>query len=56
MRGQRGQWAGEGYIVSILVTIIGLLYLYLNNIGSMVEDKGSMRIAVIISLMSLFFL
>lgn len=32
MRGQRGQWAGEGYIVSILVTMIGFVYLYLVKI------------------------
>jgi len=32
MRGQRGQWAGEGYIISVLVTIIGFLFLYLNNL------------------------
>ena len=29
MRGQRGQWAGEGYLISVLVTVIGLGYLYL---------------------------
>ena len=30
MRGQRGQYAGEGYIISILATSIGLIYLYLS--------------------------
>merc|ERR1712157_691658 len=40
MRGQRGQWAGEGYIVSILTTIIGLIYLYVNRIEKYIEDKG----------------
>merc|ERR1711971_1204775 len=29
MRGQRGQYAGEGYIVSFLTTFIGLVYLYM---------------------------
>ena len=29
MRGQRGQWAGEGYLISTLVTAIGLTYLYM---------------------------
>ena len=32
MRGQRGQWAGEGYIISVLCAGIGLIYLYLNKI------------------------
>lgn len=32
MRGQRGQWAGEGYLISVLVTVIGLGYLYLIKI------------------------
>ena len=40
MRGQRGQWAGEGYIVSILVTVIGLSFLYLNNLDRFAQDKS----------------
>ena len=32
MRGQRGQWAGEGYIASIICTFVGLSYLLLCNI------------------------
>ena len=39
MRGQRGQWAGEGYIISILVTCIGLGYLYLVKIQDTCDDK-----------------
>ena len=59
MRGQRGQWAGEGYIVSVLCTFIGLLYLYLNKITEMTKrDDGNaeftMRVAVYVSLALIF--
>lgn len=43
MRGQRGQWAGEGYIISVLVTVIGLTFLALNNLSSFITDKGHQR-------------
>jgi len=39
MRGQRGQWAGEGYIVSILTTLIGLGYLYMMKLDKVTDDK-----------------
>ena len=38
MRGQRGKWAGEGYIASFLCTAIGLTYLALNNIEKIFKD------------------
>mmetsp|Transcript_11745 Transcript_11745/g.19819 ORF Transcript_11745/g.19819 Transcript_11745/m.19819 type:complete len:290 (-) Transcript_11745:185-1054(-) len=41
MRGQRGQWAGEGYIVSVLVTFTGLVYLYMNNVDKMVVGRSN---------------
>ena len=56
MRGQRGQWAGEGYIISVLVTIIGLGYLYLIKIHEYMDDKSQMRVAVMICLASLFMM
>jgi len=40
MRGQRGQWAGEGYIVSILTTLIGLGYLYMMKLDRVTDDKS----------------
>jgi len=55
MRGQRGQWAGEGYIISILVTCIGLGYLYLTKIQDTCEDKQQMRVLVFMTLATLFF-
>ena len=54
MRGRRGQWAGEGYLVSVLVTIIGLTYLYMNNVEHMIKTKTEIRMAVLICLGSLF--
>lgn len=54
MRGQRGQWAGEGYLVSVLVTIIGLTYLYMNNVEHMIKTKSEIRMAVLCCLGGLF--
>jgi len=54
MRGQRGQWAGEGYLVSTLVTIIGLTYLYMNNVEKFHGTKNEARVAIIVCLASLF--
>lgn len=35
MKGQRGQWAGEGYIVSFVTTVTGLLLLALSRAGDL---------------------
>ena len=40
MRGQRGQWRGEGYLVSTLVTFTGLTYLFLNKLDTLVNAGG----------------
>lgn len=55
-RGQRSQWAGEGYIMSVLGVIIGLSYLCLNNITALVEDKYQVRMCVYILVVFLFIL
>jgi hypothetical protein len=39
MRGQRGQYAGEGYIASCLFTLIGLSYLFLANVEKFATGK-----------------
>jgi hypothetical protein len=41
MRGQRGQWRGEGYLVSVLVTATGLLWLFLSKIEVVKYFKDS---------------
>lgn len=52
MRGQRGQYAGEGYIVSFLTTFIGLVILWLWNAEKRFPDsKTSYRWAVLVSLL-----
>lgn len=51
MRGQRGQWKGEGWLISTLVTCIGLLWLYLVNSDKFVGTKNGMRTAIYLSLM-----
>jgi amino acid transporter len=56
MRGQRGQWAGEGYIASVLCTVIGLCYLGLCNIEKYFVDKNSQRLAVMALLVSLYIM
>jgi len=56
MRGQRGQWAGEGYIVSVLVAIIGMAYLYMHHVDKWVSERGQQRIAIIICILSIYIL
>jgi len=56
MRGQRGQWAGEGYIASILCTVIGISYLGLCNIEKFFENKSSQRLAVMALLVALYIM
>lgn len=56
MRGQRGQYAGEGYIASTLFTVIGLAYLGLTRVSSWVGDKNKLRMWVMIILFVLFIL
>jgi hypothetical protein len=56
MRGQRGQYGGEGYIASVFFTTIGLVYLYLTKIPSLVPDKHQQRITIVLTLLSLFIL
>jgi len=56
MRGQRGQWAGEGYIVSVLSTTIGLTYLFLNKIREVFNDKSKLRIAVFVSVAAIWIM
>lgn len=56
MRGQRGQWAGEGYIISVLVTVIGLTYLYLNNITQFSSDKSQQRMMVFVTILALWMM
>jgi hypothetical protein len=56
MRGQRGQYAGEGYIASFLMTIIGLVYTYLGNVNRFVSDKTQYKIQVALILLTLFIL
>ena len=56
MRGQRGQWAGEGYIVSVLSTAIGLTYLFLNKIREVFNDKSKLRMAVFVSVAAIWIM
>jgi len=44
MRGQRGQWAGEGYIVSFLTVLTGLLFVFLTQIHKYVQGTQKIRI------------
>ena len=56
MRGQRGQYAGEGYIVSFLTTFIGLCILFLWNAEKrFTENKSSYRTAALVSMVVIVF-
>ena len=56
MRGQRGQWMGEGYMASGLFTVIGLMYLGLANINTFVESKLHQRIWVLVMLVAIYIM
>jgi len=47
MRGQRGQWAGEGYIFSGLCLVTGLALIFLSRVHTWVADESKRRLAVI---------
>lgn len=54
MRGQRGQWAGEGYIFSLLCGATGLVLIFLSRVERFVQKEQSMRIAIIVSLVLVY--
>ncbi len=56
MKGQRGQWAGEGYIYSFLVTITGLVLLFLTQIDHLLTKSFHKRVAVLGSVVLVFIL
>ena len=56
MRGQRGQWAGEGYIISVLVTLIGFCFLYLNHVDKFAADKSQQRVLTVCTLIGIYLM
>ena len=56
MRGQRGQYMGEGYMASTLMCAIGLVYLYLSKVTEFNDSKHKVRVAVAVSLFTLYVL
>ena len=56
MKGQRGQWAGEGYIVSFLTTLAGIALLLLTRAQDLFKTTGSRRTFIIIDLIVIFLL
>lgn len=56
MRGQRGQWAGEGYIFSGLCLVTGLTLIFLSRVDVWVENEGKRRIAVMAAIAAIYVL
>ena len=56
MKGQRGQWAGEGYIFSFLVCCCGLILIFLSKVESIFKSNSQRRIAVFGSIVAIYFL
>jgi len=56
MRGQRGQWAGEGYIVSFLVVMSGLGFIFLMRIQDYFKDSLKQRMAILGGIMVIYLL
>jgi hypothetical protein len=56
MRGQRGQYSGEGYIASTLFTCIGLGYLFVCNVDKLFASRQRQRFAIFGGIVVLFML
>jgi len=56
MRGQRGQWKGEGWLISTLVTVTGLIWLYMINIGKFTFSRNNQRVVIYVSLGTIWIL
>jgi len=39
MRGQRGQWAGEGYIVSALTVLTGFVLIFISRVNNFITKS-----------------
>ncbi len=56
MRGQRGQWAGEGYIFSVLCVCTGLALIFLSRVDKFFSNESSLRFAVVAALAVVYVL
>jgi len=56
MKGQRGQWAGEGYIFSFLTCTTGFLLIFLSKINEYFQKSTQMRFAIIATIVAMYFL
>lgn len=55
MKGQRGQWAGEGYIFSFLTCCCGLTLIFLSKVEDFFKKNSHRRIAIIAALAAIYF-
>lgn len=55
MRSQRGQYGGEGLIVSVISALIGIFFLLIARIPNWYKNPISMRVALIIFGLLAFF-
>jgi hypothetical protein len=56
MRGQRGQWAGEGYIVSFLMAATGIVLILLSKADTFMVKGSQRRLFVMGAILAVFFL
>lgn len=56
MRGQRGQWAGEGYIFSVLCVLTGLALIFLARLDKFFKGASSLRLAALGALAAIYIL
>jgi hypothetical protein len=56
MRGQRGQWAGEGYIVSVLVAITGIILIFLSRVNKIFTKSFHKRVAILAGVVAVWIL
>lgn len=56
MKGQRGQWAGEGYIVSFLTLFDGITLILLSRVHLITDKPMKQRIIIFGSIIAVFIL
>jgi hypothetical protein len=54
MRSQRSQYAGEGYIVSVLSIFIGFGFLFLSKVDTLIKNDMNRRIAIMAAIIFCF--
>ena len=56
MRSKKGQYGAEGYIVSMLALVIGLIFLAIAKVNAFIENNMKKRVAVALLAFAAYYL